>query len=172
MQKRNIGAELAARMKHLNEMLANGESVEAISRADVDSPQAVEMPHMMTVAREWLAAENKRMAQAGETAHCGSLAHIVGWLLAEVQRLRHVVCDRISELGEEMERTPQPHATPGEGTSQGRCTLTADEREAIVEGLFAIERQLEGPLRGDLGWYARDQRQAAATLRELLARLG
>jgi hypothetical protein len=40
--KRNIGAELAARMKHLNEMLSNGESVEVISRADVDSPQAVE----------------------------------------------------------------------------------------------------------------------------------
>jgi hypothetical protein len=49
--------------------------------------------------------------------------------------------------------------------------LTAAEREAIVEGLFAIERQLDGPLRGDLGGYARDQRQAAATLRGLLERL-
>jgi hypothetical protein len=50
--------------------------------------------------------------------------------------------------------------------------LTSDEREAIVAGMFAIERQLEGPLRGDLGGYAREQRQAAATLRALLARLG
>jgi hypothetical protein len=58
--KRNIGAELAARMMHLNEMLANGESVGAISRADVDSPHPVAS-------------------------------------------------------------TPDPHATPGDGTSQGEC---------------------------------------------------
>jgi len=38
---RNIGAELAARMTLVNEMLANGESVGAISRADVDRPQPV-----------------------------------------------------------------------------------------------------------------------------------
>ena len=50
--------------------------------------------------------------------------------------------------------------------------LTDAEREAIAEGLLAIERQLEGSLRGDLGGYAREQRQAAATLRSLLARLG
>jgi hypothetical protein len=50
--------------------------------------------------------------------------------------------------------------------------LTADEREAIVDGLLAIERQLDGPLRGDLGGYAREQRTAAARLRALLARLG
>jgi hypothetical protein len=50
--------------------------------------------------------------------------------------------------------------------------LTSDERDAIVEGLFAVERQLDGPLRGDLGGYAREQRQAAATLRGLLARIG
>jgi len=106
---RNIGAELAARMTHLNKMLADGESVGAISRADVDRPQAIEMPHMMSVAREWLADENRRMAQVGETDYCGSPAHIVGWLLAEVQRLRLVICDRISELGEEMERTPDTH---------------------------------------------------------------
>ena len=57
---RNIGAELAARMTHLNEMLADGESVGAISRADVDSPHPVAP-------------------------------------------------------------TPDPHATPGEGTSRGEC---------------------------------------------------
>jgi hypothetical protein len=51
-----------------------------------------------------------------------------------------------------------------------RLRLTDEEREAIVEGLLAIERQLEGPLRGDLGGYARDQRKAAATLRALLDR--
>jgi hypothetical protein len=70
------------------------------------------------------------------------------------------------------DHTPEPQATPGDGTSQGVCTLTADEREAIVEGLLAIERQLDGPLRGDLGGYAREQRTAAARLRALLARLG
>jgi hypothetical protein len=51
-----------------------------------------------------------------------------------------------------------------------RLTLTDKEREAIAEGLFAIERQLEGSLRGDLGGYARDQRQAADTLRAFLER--
>lgn len=39
--KRNIGAELAARMTLVNEMPSSGESVGAISRADVDRPQPV-----------------------------------------------------------------------------------------------------------------------------------
>lgn len=43
--KRNIGAELAARIKHLNEMLANGEGVGAISRDDADSQQPVAFTH-------------------------------------------------------------------------------------------------------------------------------
>ena len=36
-------------------------------------------------------------------------------------------------------RTPDPSATPGEGTSQARCTLTHAEREAIAAGLGALE---------------------------------
>ena len=86
--KQNIGPELAARLTHLNEMLANGESIGAISRADVDRQQAIEMPHMLTVARAWLQAENERLASSGETVYAGHPAHIVGWLIEEVQRLR------------------------------------------------------------------------------------
>ena len=41
---------------------------------------------------------------------------LVAALVAEVRRLRLVICDQISELGEEMERTPEPPSTPGEGS--------------------------------------------------------
>ena len=64
--KRNIGAELAARMTHLNEMLANGESVGAISRADVDSPQPV------ASTPPTHATPDEGSVRAGRTCHrCG-----------------------------------------------------------------------------------------------------
>jgi len=100
-------AEQALRMGKRSELLGDLECQQR-RESNVDSGQAIKMPHMMSVAREWLAAENQRMAQAGETDYCGSPAHIVGWLLAEVQRLRLVICDRIAELGEEMESAAIP----------------------------------------------------------------
>ena len=55
------------------------------------------------------------------------------------------------------ERTPQTHATPGEGSVQDRCTLTEEEREAIEVAAAA---------------YADDHGERfAAILRNLLARL-
>jgi hypothetical protein len=86
-------------MTHLNEMLADGESVGAISRADVDGPQPVE-------------------------------------------------------------RTPQQHATPGEGTSQSGCTLTDEEVEAVR--WFAS---------GDSTAFAWGWKFRAETLRNMLERL-
>ena len=43
-------------------------------------------------------------------------------LAAEVRRLRAVIADH----------TPDSQATPGEGTSQGVCTLTDAERQAVA----------------------------------------
>jgi hypothetical protein len=57
--KRNIGAELAARMTLVNEMLANGESVEAISRADVDRPQPVGLTEAEIDALEYVVVEGR-----------------------------------------------------------------------------------------------------------------
>lgn len=57
--KRNIGSELAARMTHLNEMLASGESVGAISRADVDSPRPA-LTDKERQAIEWAIAATAR----------------------------------------------------------------------------------------------------------------
>jgi hypothetical protein len=54
------------------------------------------------------------------------------------------------------DHTPDPHATPGEGTSQGVCTLTDAEREAIA---WAIAATAGVSLR-------------AETMRGLLERLG
>ncbi len=51
-------------------------------------------------------------------------------------------------------RTPQSHATPGEGSVHDVCTLTAEEREAIADAI----RRLWGF-------------DCAATLRSLLERL-
>lgn len=111
--KRNIGAELTARMTHVNEMLANGESVEAISRADVDRPQPA----------AWLAfatdgSDSSAVYMMQEQAQAA--ADEWGWSIAPLYS------------------TPGPHATPGECTSQGGCTLTDAEREAIEAGIKAL----------------------------------
>jgi hypothetical protein len=55
------------------------------------------------------------------------------------------------------DHTPEPQATPGEGTRQERCTLTDAEREAIE---MAYSR-----LTSDANYEA-----VAATLRGLLSR--
>jgi hypothetical protein len=33
--------------------------------------------------------------------------------------------------------TPSAHATPGEGSKQGECTLTGEEREAVATAMHA-----------------------------------
>lgn len=71
------------------------------------------------------------------------------------ERLRQ--SDR-SQPVEPADATPDTHATPVEGSVQGRCTLTAEEREAIEVAAVAYA--------GDHG------ERFAAILRQLLERLG
>lgn len=95
--KRNIGAELAARMTHVNEMLANGESVEAVaSEAEIDALEYV--------------------VEEGRIACHEDYGVLRSWLC----RLRPA-----------WKSTHSEEATLGEGTSQGGCTLTDEEREAV-----------------------------------------
>ena len=58
---------------------------------------------------------------------------------------------------EPLYRTPEPHATPGDGTSHGGCTLTPEEREALATALFELDSICET--------------DCADALRGLLARL-
>ena len=79
-------------------------------------------------------------------------------LAAEVERLRLVVCDQVSELGEELERTPiatcdnapQWDTTPGEGSEQGGCTLTDAEREAIRRAAAVADEMHDSRLKAAL----------------------
>jgi hypothetical protein len=69
------------------------------------------------------------------------------------------IAKRDTDSPQAVASAPQPHTTPGEGTRQERCTLTAEEREAI--------HRAEARLRTA---YVPDD-ETAATLRELLERL-
>jgi hypothetical protein len=60
--------------------------------------------------------------------------------------------------------TPATHATPGEGTSQGVCTLRDEEREAISRDLSWLQFCEHSQQIGDVG------RRDIATLRGLLER--
>lgn len=66
----------------------HGEATCGTCRGTGRVPKQTAMPHMLTVAREWLQAENERLASSGETVYAGHPAHIVAWLIQEVQRLR------------------------------------------------------------------------------------
>lgn len=70
-----------------------------------------------------------------------------------------------SDSPQPVERTPEAQATPGEGTRQGWCTLTDEEREAIrraMDTLNAIEDVSPTASASDA--------MAAARLRALLER--
>jgi hypothetical protein len=141
--KRNIGAELAARMTLVNEMLANGESVEAIGRGDVDSPQAV--------ASEAEIDALEYVVEEGRIACHEDYGVLRSWLC----RLRPAWKSIHSE-----------EATPGECTSHGGCTLTDAEREAIergIDSLLGVEDMSAGAGTADDA--------AACLLRSLLERL-
>jgi len=98
--KRNIGAELAARMTHVNEMLANGESVEAINRADVDSPQP------------FIAAYAVYLNGVYDSSY-GPDA---------IDEAMEIAADCNGEVIP-LYRTPQTHATPSEGSVQSEGTV-------------------------------------------------
>jgi hypothetical protein len=63
---------------------------------------------------------------------------------------------RETDSPQPVKRTPQPHATPGEGSLQGEGTLTDEERAAIL---------------ASQGFWALEDSPHAATLRALLERL-
>jgi len=89
-------------------------------------------------ARYWLGQNWSQALQTHSDGcrrwHAGCLVHA---LVEEVRRLRLVICDRISELGEEMEHTHEPNATHDDGREQDRCRLTDAEREAIETAMNA-----------------------------------
>jgi hypothetical protein len=112
-------------------------------------------------ARYWLGQNWSQALQTHSDGcrrwHAGCLVHA---LVEEVRRLRLVICDRISELGEEMEHTHGPHATRDDGREQERCSLTPDERRAISEAADAYAMNDDDA----------DCERIAATLRGLLER--
>lgn len=42
------------------------------------------------------------------------------------------IAKRETDSPQAVASTPPTHATPGDGTSQGRCTLTPEERESVI----------------------------------------
>mgnify|MGYP003336570338 CR=1 FL=1 len=86
-------------------------------------------------------------------------------------RTRHIgpeLVARIRRVADSLEAvacTSDPQTTPGEGTSQGGCTLTDAEREAIERGADALDG-IEDLSAGAVGADA----SAVFTLRSLLAR--
>lgn len=120
---REIGPELVARIRHV------ADNLEAIACGAVDSPQPFAAAYAVYLHGEY-------DSSYGPDAIDEAL-EIAAECNGEVVPLY---------------RTPHPHATPGDGTSQGGCTLTAEEREAVEH--FA--RKFKGP--------------SAATLRSLLER--
>jgi hypothetical protein len=122
---REIGPELVARIRHV------ADSLEAISRGEVDSPQPFAAAYAVYLHGEY-------DSSYGPDAIDEAL-EIAAECNGEVVPLY---------------RTPQSHATPGEGSVQGEGTLTDAEREA-------------------LHWFAHYglPEHRAATLRSLLDRL-
>ena len=107
-------------------------------------------------ARAWLATQGDRIQTHGELCHRWHPACLVSRLLsrsgqseaktrdfdADVPARDNaapaaIACDR-GRTDKAVDRpagtgdTPEAHATQGEDTKQGRCTLTAEEREAIA----------------------------------------
>jgi hypothetical protein len=136
MNRREIGPELVARLRRF------ADSLEAIARGEVDSPQPFIAAYAVYLNGEYDSsygpdAIDEAMEIAAECS--GDVVPLY--------------------------RTPQTHATPGEGTRQERCTLTDEEREAIE---IAIPFLPDGPYTEYDGTPRPDRR---ATLRGLLERL-
>jgi hypothetical protein len=122
-------AELVARIRHV------ADSLEAIARGEVDSPQPVIAAYAVYLNGEY-------DSSYGPDAIDEAL-EIAAECNGEVVPLY---------------RTPQPHATPGEGT------LTAEEREAIEDAAGICEEHAEE-------YDGTDSSPTSATLRSLLERL-
>jgi len=66
--------------------------------------------------------------------------------------------------------TPQQHATPGEGTSRGGCTLTTYERD-VLQRMLEYQQRLAGDATEPRGWMAIQADTDADILMGLIARL-
>jgi hypothetical protein len=76
------------------------------------------MPDILADYREWRTQQAIRVSTHSDGCHMWHRDCMIHRLASEVERLRLVICDKISELGEEMERP--------------RMSLTDAEREAIA----------------------------------------
>jgi hypothetical protein len=95
-------AELVARIRHV------ADSLEAIARGEVDSPQPVIAAYAVYLHGEY-------DSSYGPDA---------------IDEALEIAADCHGEVVP-LYRTPQAHATPGEGSVQGEGTLTAEERAAL-----------------------------------------
>jgi hypothetical protein len=127
---RKIGFELIARLRHV------ADSLEAIARGEVDSPQPFIAAYAVYLNGEY-------DSSYGPDA---------------IDEALEIAADCHGEVVP-LYRTPQAHATPGEGSVPGARTLTDAEREAI----YRAEARLRTA-------YVPDD-ETAATLRSLLERL-
>jgi len=75
------------------------------------------MPDILADYREWRDQQASRVSTHSDGCHMWHKDCMIHRLAAEVERLRLVICNQISELGEEMEKPKMP--------------LTDAEREAI-----------------------------------------
>ena len=125
------------------------------------------MNDIVADAKAWLAdIGGQRLQTHSDNCHLWHSACLVGKLTREIERLRLAirrladqdatlsVCDGAVTVT--MDATPDTHAAPTEGSVQGRCTLTVEEREAIHHVVGDVA-DITGPVE--------------ATLRSLLERL-
>ena len=99
---REIGPELIARLRHV------ADSLEAIARGEVDSPQPFIAAYAVYLNGEY-------DSSYGPDA---------------IDEALEIAADCNGEVVP-LYRTPQAHATPGEGSVRGKGALTGEEREAV-----------------------------------------
>ncbi len=117
---------------------------------------------LLTDARAWLATQGDRIQTHSELCHRWHPACLVSRLLSRSGQTEAKARDFGDDVPERDNAgdAPEAHATQGEGRSQGGCTLTAEEREAICEAADAYADNDDDA----------DCERIAHTLRGLLAR--
>jgi hypothetical protein len=95
------------------------------------------MADILADYREWSDAQPSHVSTHSDRCHMwhrDCLIHRLAAALAAEQAKRADPCELHARDSQRLQpdRTPEPHATPGEGTSQDGCTLTDAERVAIA----------------------------------------
>jgi hypothetical protein len=108
------------------------------------------MSDLLADAREWLATQGDRVQTHSGECHRWHPACLVSRLVRELSRAGLQNANNGNDP--ERERTPNSHATPGEGTRQKRCIVArlraeiaweADVGELLAEAAEEIERLRE-----------------------------